>query len=275
MPQEERTANDELIQLLRSVATRFITRAESGPWGEATSEHLDWDAGEIVAHIATVCEYFREIVVGGGSSVPSLAALKDTNSAGVIRNSGRPWGELMEQIWAEVDEVCTALEHHDPDESSREDNRQQLFKWHGGAELGTREVLGVVVGEFLIHERDLLLALGEGWELPKPECRTVIPALQQVLPLVLNPRAAQRVACRWRLRIAGVETFDIWVAEGQMTVEAPRGRAQCHIRAQPDAFLLAAYGRTSVLSAGLRGKAVAYGRKPLKGLLLTKLLEIP
>lgn len=50
--------------------------------------------------------------------------------------------------------------------------------------------------------------------------------------------------------------------DGAATVTAPGPAADCWISADPVAFLLVGYGRTSQWSAILRGKLLGGGRKP-------------
>jgi hypothetical protein len=64
--------------------------------------------------------------------------------------------------------------------------------------------------------------------------------------------------------------------DGDLTVEPePSGRVDCHLSADPVAFMLVGWGRIGQGPAILKGQLLAWGRKPWLGLKLRSLLRNP
>src|SRR5207248_10606860 len=88
----------------------------------------------------------------------------------------------------------------------------------------------------------------------------IIPASPQswVRPSY-DPRARARV----EIRLCGHERFTLALDKG-LQVELPpaRSRADVYVSVDPAALLLVMLGRRSQWSALIRGKAIAWGRRP-------------
>ena len=104
----------------------------------------------------------------------------------------------------------------------------------------------------------------------------MIAGATALLPRYLDPDAALGVRVGYDVRIRGGPRFGLRVTNGAATVESgPIGPVDCHISADPVAFLIVAYGRGSQWPPILRGKITAWGRKPWRAFGLTHLLMNP
>lgn len=254
-----------LRQLLDDAGRRFVERARGGPWPDVPARHLDWTPDQIVTHVATIIDYFDAIVLESGSPVESLAALRDTNARGIERHRQDDWHDLLDHIAAGIEAIEQGLDA-DP---------ERRYRWHGGIPIDGREAVGVLSGELLVHEWDLARTLRQRPRLSRADCLRLIPALQGIFPHVLVADAAAGVDATWRIHVVGLQPFDLTVTDATLTVDAGRSRVDCHLLVRARPFVLNAYQRLGTLRLAATGGAFAYGRRPLLGLRLNRLLEIP
>ncbi len=97
-----------------------------------------------------------------------------------------------------------------------------------------------------------------------------------MLPLAVNPATAGEVEATFEVRIRRGSRFLIQVHHGTAQVERFRSHpVDCRISAEPVAFLLLIYGRISLWRPIIRGKLLAWGRKPWLALKLNSLFYNP
>jgi len=82
-------------------------------------------------------------------------------------------------------------------------------------------------------------------------------------PAFVDRERARRCDGTFHLRFRGGGDFTYRINDGILQVQPGRPeRADCHIVADPVAFVLVSLGRMSSLRAGLLGKIIGYGRRP-------------
>ena len=107
--------------------------------------------------------------------------------------------------------------------------------------------------------------------------RFIFPLINLVGPRVFvnHAKAAGRQAT-YDIRIRGGNHFHFVFDDGALMVEAPSSRSvDCHISADPVAFLLLAFDRQSQWAAIAKGKLMAWGRKPWLGFQFRNLIRHP
>jgi uncharacterized protein (TIGR03083 family) len=143
--------------------------------------------------------------------------------------------------------------------------------WHAGLRLPLSTLVAAGLGEALVHGHDVARAAGLPWSIPAEEAAAVFRGFLPLLPSYLDEGGARRPA-RFEVRLRGADpvaaTFDF--SGGRLTVEPGRasGPVDCHLSADPPAFLLVMYGRMSPLRSAMTGRVLAWGRKPWLGLTL-------
>jgi hypothetical protein len=115
------------------------------------------------------------------------------------------------------------------------------------------------------HGYDIAVALRRPHMIERDFAGMTLPFLRLAMPRVLSPRATSHNAC-YELRLrgaAGGSSFAVTFTDGAVTVtsELPR-RPDCTIAMEPVTFLLVALGRRTAAGAMVRGKVLAWGRKP-------------
>ena len=63
--------------------------------------------------------------------------------------------------------------------------------WYNGLRLSPAGIVAVLLGELLIHGRDLGRSVGQPWPIPAADARLVIGGLTPILPVLVDPRAAR------------------------------------------------------------------------------------
>jgi len=240
---------------------------------------LDWTVGDAVAHVASETRSFARLASGeitpedmwnryapGTEARPSnerMAVLNANEIAGFDRGQVSRGGEL----------VGAAI--HDFLKATADWPSDRMFRGiEGDLELPTATC--VVLGEMVIHGGDLAGGLGKPWVIRPDEARLVLAGLTALLPGMLDTTAVGNTRATIDLRVRGGPRFSIWVHDGRLDVVAePVEKADCHISADPVAFLLVSAGRRSQLGGILRGQLVAWGRRPWLAMQLSRLLLAP
>jgi uncharacterized protein (TIGR03083 family) len=137
------------------------------------------------------------------------------------------------------------------------------------------DLLGILLGELLLHGRDIARASSRPWAIEKDDARMVLAAVLPVMPVLVNRAATTKVDATYDIRIRGGQRAALHIHNGEATVATKNGDADCHVSADPVAMLLVCYGRQSQWLPALTGRVVAWGRKPWLGLRLTKYLVTP
>jgi hypothetical protein len=135
-------------------------------------------------------------------------------------------------------------------------------------------LVGLIINEVAIHGYDLSRANGSRWRIPASWGHTALRALSPVFPLALDTDAAAGVSSTYDLRMRGDDAprIVVRIADSNLTVHQPGagGKVDCYLAGDPLAMLLVLYGRRTPIAASVRGQALAWGRKPWRGLTRMK-----
>ena len=143
-----------------------------------------------------------------------------------------------------------------------------------GLVLSPPTMTSLLLGEQVIHGLDIARAARTRWDIRPRDAQLIIPGALTVAPQYLRPSAAAaRVS--FELRIRGANAYRMAVGRGTAVVTAAGEKADCVITADPVAFLLVGFGRTSQWSPILRGRLRAGGRKPWLAMKFATLLASP
>jgi hypothetical protein len=107
--------------------------------------------------------------------------------------------------------------------------------------------------------------------------RFIVPVLQSLGPrAMVNAGKATGLRATYDIRIRGGDRFDFIFDDGELNIVEPSSRrVDCHISADPVAFLLVVWNRQSQWPAIATGKLMAWGRKPWLGPQLRALMRNP
>lgn len=241
-----------------------------------------WNVAELAVHLSTSLDGIRAMAQGGGGFLPELGGLSRLTEALVAGEEERDLARMADRVGATVEALLAVVLEAPADE---------LCPW---AVQGTRfrlsQLLCQALCELLVHGRDLALAgkqplrsgLAGRWPIGRSDARMtllgfVFPAMAALGPAMVNPGPARDVRATYDVHVRGGGRAALRFADGDLTVtpEPLPGPVDCRLSVDPAAFLLVSWGRVNQWQAILRGKLLAYGRKPWIGLELRSLLTNP
>ncbi|MCW2685402.1 MAG: hypothetical protein JWR37_292 [Mycobacterium sp.] len=144
-----------------------------------------------------------------------------------------------------------------------------------GLVLSPATMSSLLLGEQLLHGLDIARAAGVSWRIDRADALLVIPGILTVAPEYLHPARSANLRVSFELRMRGGPHYRMAVEDGSAVITAAGDKADCTITADPVAFLLVGYGRSSQWSQLIRGRVLARGRKPWFAAKLGTLLTSP
>ncbi len=247
---------DRTAELLRAVpdATR-IARPTS------------WTIAETAAHILTELEDHAEYAESAGrpelGDGPAWSRGRAANAEQLERTAERDVRVIAAQLRPAAERAVHALT------GARQVWSTNALLWGG------KQTLQILLGEQLVHGRDIARAAGLPWQIDRAAALIVAEGAIGILPDYLKPAGNPQRHMTFEIRLRGGPSYRLEINGDTATVGAAGGRVDCVISADPVAFLEVGYGRANPLVAAVTGKLVAKGRKPWLGVAFGKLFAAP
>ncbi len=272
--EDTRIAHDQTKDALRAAVGRTADLLRRIDNGAAAVPGLTWTASETAAHmIGELRDY-------------TLALTRHTN--GYMTHAIRP-SETPSRMGAEVN-ARQLIDVPERDVSRLADMVSEAALTYVAAATAAEEsaaiptanglvlspsvMTSLLLGEQVIHGLDIARAARRPWEIEPRDALLIVPGVLSVAPDYLRPSAAAaRVS--FELRIRGANRYRMAVDHGTAVISNADEKSDCVITADPVAFLLLGFGRTSQWSPIIRGKLRAGGRKPWKAMKFATLISNP
>jgi putative sterol carrier protein len=213
-------------------------------------------------------------VAAGDSLIRDLWDLGEVTTLGVRSDPERDPAVLADRIEARAQEYFNECVSADPD---------ALRPWlvHGTT-VRQSTLTYHLLNETVMHGYDIARAAGRRWRIEPVHAamvlgRFLVPVIQALDPRALvNDAKAAGVQATYDLRIRGGDRFHFVFDNGSVRVEEPSSRrVDCHVSADPVAFLMVVWARQSHWTAIATGKLIAWGRKPWLGPQFRALMRNP
>jgi hypothetical protein len=225
-----------------------------------------WTAAETAAHVAEIIDVETAMVEGRGSPAPDLdiAAFNAEHLRGYTERDPSRIADRVDVLAAGfVDAV-------------RSRPAATAVAWHAGIALPLTSIVAVVLSEVLVHGFDVARAERRRWSIDRGHAALAIDGLAPLLPHYLDSEAAAGLSACFDVRVRGGSRHYYVIERGSLAIEAPsQRRVDCHVSADPTAFLLAGYRRVGQWGPAFRGQMIAWGRRPWLALRLISLLKNP
>ncbi len=141
-------------------------------------------------------------------------------------------------------------------------------------EVPMSSLLGVELGEVLVHGFDMARAARLPWRIEPRHAVLVHQAYLPLLPHTLDARRAAQIRLRLEMRIRGMDRYVIVVENAKLYTEEPsRSPVDAHLSADPASYLLLVWQRIGPLRPMLRGQLIAWGRRPWRAMALQGLIS--
>jgi uncharacterized protein (TIGR03083 family) len=228
----------------------------------------EWTVREAFAHVVTVAPRYINAARHEGEwvrQIDDLAGLNAREVAGLATTSTQVMADRLRGSLVELADVINGFA-----------DQQPVFQFHGGQKIQADVALGILLGELVIHGRDIARALHREWPVNPAYVELIMRGVTPILPGWLDADRARGHTGRYevRLRGQGVHRFDFDRGRLRMNPPGPF-RPDVVISAQPEAFLLVVYKRVSQWPGILSGRLTAYGRRPWRALTFAGLFHQP
>lgn len=244
------TTGDELWDRIHQAHRRFAALLSVTP-SRTPIPGSDWTAGEVAGHLLTVLRRYTRGNPNGLS--PDAAGVAGLNAIELDELDLVSVAEILDRVWQELADLEQLL--------PRTIDLHTRLKFHGGVEIDAAAALGNLIGEFLVHGRDVALARRKTWQIGSRNAALVLNVVMQVGPAYVAPGAGD---LKLGIRTPESNPWILDLVDGQLTSRAATHREPVDLllysRAQP--LLLTMYGRIGIPKAALLGTTVLGGRRP-------------
>jgi hypothetical protein len=222
-----------------------------------------WSIGDTCAHVSGSGGYFLG-ALRGEVELERIDEVDSSNAKGLADSPERDPGRLADRLV--VGE--RALVQHA--RAVGDDPPAHPFE---GVEVPMSTVLGIELGELLVHGFDIARAAGLPWTIDRRDALLTLRAYLPLFPFTLDPVRAVGVHLDLEMRIRGMAPIVVHVADGTLTVASPAGgRVHAHLWADPVAYLLLMWARVPVWRPLLSGQLLIWGRQPWRAGELASLM---
>jgi uncharacterized protein (TIGR03083 family) len=266
--QTVRADKDQIAVAVEDAMGRVCALLRSVPNPDARAVGT-WPVRDVAAHLVGGTRLYFGIVRGEGSPYTRLDGIADFNDAGVAAIVDRDCKSLADRLQSAVADFVAAVRTTPGDPE---------VAWHAGIQLPVSTVAAVLLGEALIHGYDIAQASGRPWLIPPTQACLVFSGAMMMFPHFVNRTAAAGMRANFDIRLRGEKGSWVRWAFDDGTLHASTGHAgsvDCHVSADPAAFLLVMYGRQGTLRSALTGKVLAWGRKPWLAFRMPSLFRRP
>lgn len=203
--------------------------------------------GDAAAHLVITAQIAADCFAGFPSPIHDLGARRQHEARFLARFEDRRPIVLAALLEDAVDLLVEAPIEAEP------------IPFHAGIPLDPGVILGLVVSEYMVHGWDIARTLGLAWSTELATARIAASATVRMLPHLLAESAAE-VDASYRLHIRGGDDLTYRLRRGVLTVaRTDLEPVDCHVSADPVAFVLVAHRRLSRLGRVARGQLVSWG----------------
>jgi hypothetical protein len=258
----------ELPGRLRRAAEAFVEVASSIDPVDPVPMTPEWTTADLVAHVAIEARRYRRELEGDSDWSASGGDIAETNRRALAAEPDRDVPAALERMQRDVGRYADLLAARDLDEPSHH--------LDGGLVLAPRHAAGLLLGELVLHRRDLAQVDGGDLSIDREDALVVATGAVHTIPGMIDTAAAAGRRAAIELRLRGGATHGITLLDGTASVTPGRlARRDAVLSVDPVGFLLLSYGRRGQLATIVRGHVVVWGRRLHRALLLDRVVHRP
>ncbi len=258
----------ELWDRIDRAQARFTALVESvGP--DLVAAGSTWTTRDVVGHLLTVARRYTERDItsteGLGDSPRAVDAI---NRAELLALQGLDMDDLLSQLQLQMKAIKAALPPDGTDLAQR-------FPFHGGVSIDAAGGLSNLIGEFLLHGRDLAHKALHPWKIDPRDALLIINGVLQIIPGYAEPTATAPL--KVRLRAEGAVDWMLAFDQGKLDSRpaVAQEAADVVLKAPPETLLLVLYSRIGATASLRMGLRVVGGRRPWRVTQVPKYLQQP
>jgi hypothetical protein len=214
-----------------------------------------WSVAETATHLALSAPYFLRVAQGqvAAEEVEDLDDNAATTVAAVAAEPERDLGRLAERILSNERRLV---------DEARRTTGNPLVSPFRRTSMPLSAMLGVELGELVVHGRDLARAAGLPWRIEPADAALALVGGLHCLPAMLDRDRAAGLRLRCQVHIRHGISSVVVIDRGELHLEEPPQRVDCHLTVAPVPFLLLMFGRVGQVRAVLSGAMIPWGRRP-------------
>jgi hypothetical protein len=256
-------ATHRLGELLRSV------READTPVPGST-----WSIQEAAVHVAASLSDYGESLSGmrplrtpNPALGPTSEQIRAVNAERMSEIGEPDLPAIAQRISSIVERFIDATEGRHGDEP---------YDWYGKCESTLAAMTSVMLGEVVLHGRDIARAARTSWPIDRDDGELILLGALPLLPAYVDAEAARGVRASYEIALRGGPHVGVRIRDGVGIVEYPaRAPFDCRMNVDPVTMVLVSYGRIPPLRGVLRGGILAWGRKPWMGLAFARMIANP
>ena len=212
-----------------------------------------WTIGETAQHVSGSAEYLLA-AARGQAELERIDEVEASNARALADNPERD-PRILADRFNRGEEALVAY--------ARKVDSDPGVSPYADVEVPLSALLGLELGEVLVHGFDIARAAGLPWHIARAHAVLTTQAILPLLPYTLDRQSAAGIRLAIDLRLRTMAPLVLRVEDGALTFEHySRQRVDCHISADPVVYLLLGYNRISPWKPMLRGQLIAWGRRP-------------
>jgi uncharacterized protein (TIGR03083 family) len=241
---------------LTAAATRLADLIRPLPELEQPLPDSEWTARQAVAHLVTGLDLYSEIATGTPSPIAACdAAAYAEDARRRISDVSETDPSKLADLLADASERFLSATDGQAGETP--------VPWHGGMQLDLATLVGLMVGEIVVHGYDIARAAGRPWPLASDEVGLVLGTYGPLIGLTVDPDRTCGLSAAIAVDLRGLASLVVRFDDGRFSLEPPgAGPVDATLSADPAAFLLVTSGRMDRWSAFALGLYRAGGARP-------------
>lgn len=223
-----------------------------------------WTIGQTAQHVSGSAENLLA-TARGEAELEEIGEVEASNARVLAENPERD-PRILADRFDRGEEALVAY--------ARKADGDPVVALYVDAEEPLSALLGLELGEVLVHGFDIAWAAGLAWHIERAHAVLTTQAILPILPYTLDRERAAGIRLAIDLRVRTMAPLVLRVEDGTLTFEHySRQRVDCHIWADPVVCLLLGFNRIGPWRPILRGQLVALGRRPWRVNDLSALLK--
>ena len=182
----------------RRVSGEVCDLVETAPDPGTAVPGSEWSVGDVAAHLAIGTEAYVGYATG---AVEPFFDVTDIAGGSLARSSASRLGAEPERTLGALAERLRAVTSALLDATAGRDGDDPVV-WNGEP-IGLADMLGIGLGEYLLHGRDVARALSRDWAVGAGDARLVLAGALPLLPLLVDPVTTAGVRASYDLRVHG------------------------------------------------------------------------
>jgi uncharacterized protein (TIGR03083 family) len=255
------------VDAIREAAERLAALAGVAPDPDVPIPHSGgWTLRDVLAHLVTVTSRYTptgQRASRWADQATDVAALNDEE---IHQQGDLAVPELLQCLRAAVADLAGGPAVDDA----------EALPYTGGVLVRPADLLGLVLGEFVVHGHDIAKALNAPWPIQRSHAAEVLASLAPIMPAWVDPDGARGLTAAFEVRIRGDRRYRWQFTDGRLVVSpATDAPVDVTLSADPVALLLTAYRRVPLWRPIIAGQMRAWGRRPLLAFRINSYFRAP